>query len=251
MDTKTIKMMTKSFNEPWNQVDQVTKFAQRLDDQQVYLNGHDGINITEANKLQFYIEHMLDSGFFDTHILMRWEKRDPTRKTWDCAKTYFEKCTKREEVYDLSIGGTAKKARFESSLNAQERRGPPPEQRDDDDTISPDDSLQEYLDNILSASTAKEERSQHMADDARRKDDQLAAMLSRMDAKDKQMTDLIAQVTNMSTQRKLKDDDNDDKSQRTRNPKRKAKDGGAGGRNGSGIFRRRRRLRVCAGCSCL
>ena len=51
MDTKTIKMMTKSFYEPWNQVDHVTNFAQRLDDQQVYLNGHDGIDITEANKL--------------------------------------------------------------------------------------------------------------------------------------------------------------------------------------------------------
>ena len=46
---------------------------------------------------------------------------------WDRAKTYFEKWTKREEVYDLSISGTAKKARFESSLNAQEQRGPAPE----------------------------------------------------------------------------------------------------------------------------
>ena len=74
-----------------------------------------------------------------------------------------------------------------------------------------------------------------MADDATRKDDQLAAMLSRMDAKDKQMTDLIAQVTKMSTRRKREDDDDDDdKSQHMRNPKRKAKDGGAGGRNGSG-----------------
>ena len=53
MDTKTIKIMTKSFYEPWNQVDHVKNFAQRLDDQQVYLNGHDGIDITEANKLQF------------------------------------------------------------------------------------------------------------------------------------------------------------------------------------------------------
>ena len=69
----------------------MTKFSQRLDDQQVYLNGHDGIDITEANKLQFYIEQMLDSGFFDKHILMRWEKRDPARKTWDRAKTYFDK----------------------------------------------------------------------------------------------------------------------------------------------------------------
>ena len=67
---------------------------------------------------------MLNSGFFDKHILMRWEKHVPARKTWERAKTYFKKWTKREEVYDLSIGGTAKKAQFESSLNAQEQREP-------------------------------------------------------------------------------------------------------------------------------
>ena len=42
MDTKMIKIMTKLFYEPWNQVEHVTKFAQRLNEQQVYLNGHDG-----------------------------------------------------------------------------------------------------------------------------------------------------------------------------------------------------------------
>ena len=62
-----------------------------------------------------------------------------------------------------------------------------------------------------------------MADNARRKDDQLASMLSRMDAKDKQMTDLIAQVTSMNTQRR-RDDSDDDKSNRKRNDKRKTKE---------------------------
>ena len=51
MDTKTIKRMTKLFYEPWHQVEHVTKFVQRLDDEMVYLNGHDGINTTEANEL--------------------------------------------------------------------------------------------------------------------------------------------------------------------------------------------------------
>ena len=87
--------------------------------------------------------------------------------------------------------------------------------------------MQEYLDNILSASTAKAERIQQMADDVRRKDDQLASMLSRMDAKDKQMTDLIAQVTSMNTQSR-RDDSEDDKSNRKQNDKRKAKEGGVG-----------------------
>ena len=54
---------------------------------------------------------------------------------------------------------------------------------------------------------------QEMAEDARRKDNQLAAMLSRMDAKDKQMTNLIAQVTSISTRRRDDDDDNNNKTQ--------------------------------------
>ena len=84
---------------------------------------------------------MLDSGFFDKHILIRWEKRDATRKTWGCAKSYFQRWTKKEEVYDLSIGGTAKKARFESSLNAGEQREPAPEQRADKNAIGANDAI--------------------------------------------------------------------------------------------------------------
>ena len=136
-----IKIMTKLFYEPWNQVEHVTKFAQRLNKQQVYLNGHDGIDITDSNGLQFYIKKMLDSGFFDKHVIMMWEKRDPNRRTWGSATTYFQKWTKREEVYDLGIGGTAKKARFESSLNTRGHRGPASEQRDNGDAIGTNDSL--------------------------------------------------------------------------------------------------------------
>ena len=121
MDTKTIKRMSKGFYEAWNQVEHITKFAKRLDDEMIYLNSHDGIDITEANKLQFYTEQMLDSGFFDKSVLIKWGKRLPTRKTWVKAKTYFEKWTKREEVYGLSVGGTAKKARFESNLQIREQ----------------------------------------------------------------------------------------------------------------------------------
>ena len=91
MDTKTSKRMTESCYQPWNQVEHVTKFAQRLDDEMVYLNGHDGIDITEANKLQFYTEQMLDSGFFKKIILIKWERQFPARKMWGHAKAYLEK----------------------------------------------------------------------------------------------------------------------------------------------------------------
>ena len=71
----------------------------------------------------------------------------------------------------------------------------------------------------------------------RRKDDQLAAMLKRMDVKDKQMTELIMQVAAMKTggcyTREDNDDDTDNDSTNNArtscNRKRKAADNGNGG----------------------
>ena len=73
-----------------------------------------------------------------------------------------------------------------------------------------------------------------MAEDARRKDDQPAAMLTRMDTKDKQMTELIMQVSAMKTGGCYSGNDIDEKSQGTRNNKRKAVDSVAGRGSGSG-----------------
>ena len=98
--------------------------------------------------------------------------------------------TRREETYIRGYGGTAKKAKYESSLKAREEREPASKQRDDN-AMGADDAMREYLDTITSAVTAKEERMQDMAEAAKRKDDQLADMMARLDAKDKQMSDLI------------------------------------------------------------
>ena len=155
-----------------------------------YLNTHDGINITEVNKLQFYTEQMLDSTYFNKSIIMKWEKRSPTRKTWAKARTYFEKWTKWEERYDITAGGTAKKMRFESNLQVRDQE-PEPDKRDDSNNIGSDHTIREYIDNASAALMAKEERIQEMAEDARRKDEQFETMLARMDAKDKQMNESI------------------------------------------------------------
>ena len=56
-----------------------------------------------------------------------------------------------------------------------------------------------------------------MAEDARRKDDQLTAMLARMDAKEKSMTELIMQVPVIKTGGRYKYD-GDNKLQGPRNP---------------------------------
>ena len=70
MYTKTIKKMTKSFYKPWDQVMHITKFAKHLDEQQEYLNSA-GTEITDASKLQFYTEQIIDSQMFDKPIIIR------------------------------------------------------------------------------------------------------------------------------------------------------------------------------------
>ena len=127
---------------------------------------------------------MLDSNFFDKSIIMKWEKRLPTRKIWAKARAYFEKWTRREEKYDISAGGTAKKMRFESNLQVRNQQ-PETHERDDTNTIGSDDAIPEYIDNASAALMAKKECIQEMAEDARRKDEQFEAMLARIDAKDK------------------------------------------------------------------
>ena len=57
---KTIKRMTKSFYKPWNQIMHITKFGKQLDKEQEYLK-FAGIEISDASKLQFYSEQMIDS----------------------------------------------------------------------------------------------------------------------------------------------------------------------------------------------
>ena len=57
------------------------------------------------------------------------------------------------------------------------RDQPEPEERDDTNTIGSDDALRKYIENASAASMVKEERIKEMAEDARRKDDQFAAMI--------------------------------------------------------------------------
>ena len=93
----------------------------------------------------------------------------------------------------------------------------------------------------------EEQRMQVMAEDVGRKDNQLAAMLTKMHAKDKQMTELIMQVAAMKTGGRYTGNDNDDKSQGTRNSKRKAVDSVTGGGGGIGEGGARIKMRTVRG----
>ena len=77
---------------------------------------------------------------------------------------------------------------------------------------------------------AKEERILHMAEDARRKDERYEAMLERLDAKDKQMNDLILQVAAINSNNQA----NNVEPHQPRNPKRKAEETDANTGTGSG-----------------
>ena len=68
MDTKIIKKMKKLVYEPWDQVMHITKFAKHLDEHQGYLKSA-GIEITDATKLKFYLEQIIDSTMFDKPII--------------------------------------------------------------------------------------------------------------------------------------------------------------------------------------
>ena len=78
------------------------------------------------------------------------------------------------------VGGTAKRARFESAIHTLEQQT---EQRDDV-AISSNEMVQAYLDSFAEAASANEERIHKMKCAASSKDDQLAELIARMDARD-------------------------------------------------------------------
>ena len=87
-----------------------------------------------------------------------------------------------DETYMSVVGGTAKRARFESAKNTREERKPENASKQRDNyAICTDESMREYLDTVTAAATAKEERMQEMTCAAKAKDNQLTEMMARLD----------------------------------------------------------------------
>ena len=84
------------------------------------------------------------------------------------------------------VGGTSKKVYFESATRVDEL---------DDNKIPSDDRIHKYLNSVTAAATANTERMHGMTTANKSKDDQLAEMMVRLDAKDVQMENPIAQLT--------------------------------------------------------
>ena len=147
---------------------------------------------------------MINDCMFEKRKIIELETRP--NKTYKEAKMFFEKLVNNDDIYTNVVGGTAKRTRFESAIHTREQQ---PEQRDDV-AISSNERVQAYLDSFAEAASANEERIQEMKCAASSKDDQLAELIARMDArdskrdeqmrtKDRQIGDLINNLTSMST----------------------------------------------------
>ena len=142
IDTGAVKKMKASFYEEWDPEENIKKFATRLTKKQESLD-RDGIVISNADKLQFYIEQMYDANRFDKKEMITWETKPKPEKTWENARKYFEKLVKIEHSYNKMAGRQSNKRSQYESANAAAEEG---------------DEVREYLDNIASAAAKQEEK---------------------------------------------------------------------------------------------
>ena len=112
MDTKTRKKMHAEFYEPWDHVMYISKFGKYLIKERKYLKTC-GIEINDEAKIQFYIDQMIDSCMFENKDIIKWENWE--NKTFKEAKAFFEQLVDDDDIYTNVVGGTAKRARFESA----------------------------------------------------------------------------------------------------------------------------------------
>jgi hypothetical protein len=104
------------FYEPWNQVDHITTYYRRLDEEQKKLKKM-SITLNESEKVQQFVEQMYDSDMFDEKEMLEWETTH--NKSWNQAKTFFTKLYKQKIQYSKLKGtrefGSANQVREQST----------------------------------------------------------------------------------------------------------------------------------------
>ena len=178
-----IKQMKKEYYEPWDPQEHITEFVKRLNDDQSALAAN-GITISNDDKLQFFIEQMYESKFFDRDQYVQWEKKADADKTWENATVYFETITSDNKGYEANIGGTAKRGRYESAANVEEEK---------------DNQLRLYFDSLAEAATADKEHIQQMSTTNSSMVSLSTTQQKQLEVKDKQITALIEQVKALTT----------------------------------------------------
>ena len=112
--------MTAEIYELWSKNMRITKFAKHLDKRQEYPSTT-GIKITNAVKLQFYLEQMIDSAMFSKQAIIRWEKRYIARKTWPKERKFFENRSPGKK--HMRIWSAAWRSNNQTSATAARSRG--------------------------------------------------------------------------------------------------------------------------------
>ena len=110
--------MRAEFYEPWDQVMHISKIGRHLTKGKKYLNTC-GIEIDDEAKIEFYFEQMIDSCMFENKDIIEWENCEI--KTFKEAETFFEQLVDDDDIYANVVGGTAKRARFESARHTREQ----------------------------------------------------------------------------------------------------------------------------------
>ena len=148
LDTRVVKLMKNHYYRGWQveNDEDIHDYVKRLDEEQEKMS-QDGITISTDDKLQHFMEEMYDSGQFDRRDYRGWEDRPDFEKTWEEATSYFEAIIEAMETYEDNVGGTAKKSRYESAAQVEERQ---------QQQTAEDKSLQQFL----SAAAAKDEQIQ-------------------------------------------------------------------------------------------
>ena len=138
LDTEAIKEMKANYYQKWTADIHITDFGKQLDDEQAQL-ATTNITIPEADKLQFYIEQMYASRYFNREMMIAWEDKTTANKTWATAKTYFEGETAKIETYQSNTNSSSAEARYESAANMTDQG----------------DALRDYLESLKAADSAQ------------------------------------------------------------------------------------------------
>ena len=105
-----------AYYEEWDNEIHLTAFGKHLDNDQICIECF-GINISNEDKLQFYLEQIYASNHFDMKQMAEWENTTVAIKDdFDKAKLYFKGLVRNYEVYAQNSGGTAGKHNFESAI---------------------------------------------------------------------------------------------------------------------------------------
>ena len=153
------------FEEKWDGVTHITKFAKQLDQRQLECKKI-GAEATDVGKLQTYVESMWESDLFDDKEMNKWEEGTTANKTWTAAKEYFvplykrnTRITKERELRDDQKGhldSTNSITRAKSSVTHDTTTHPPSEVS----TMSTTEqsNLVDYCNNLEGRITSKDEQ---------------------------------------------------------------------------------------------